>query len=187
MKKKGSGPVPSKYALTVASANRADGKNCNDIHSQIFVTQPKAVVRHHRLLAWQALLQQMALIAHFSLILHQNHTDGYAQSKLSCFWSVCKAACFSSALKIIIQASVSYKIIKEKKAINSTCFVKFRCRILFPQNKSLGLISLLFSLYYDACQVFFQENKNRSWNWCECVNVCFYKIDLFCPFFSSFH
>lgn len=77
----------------------------------------KAVVRHPRCLVWRAFLQQMAFIACFSLVMHQNHTDAYAQSKLSCFWSVCMAVCFSSAPVILTQAPVSYKKIKEIKRL----------------------------------------------------------------------
>lgn len=125
------------------------------MQSQIFVTQPKAVMRHHRCLAWQAFLQQMASIACFSLIMHQNHTDGYAQSKLSCSGSVCMTAYFSSPPKILTQTSVSNKIINAIERLEiAPVLSNLGVRLFRPQNKSLGLLSFLFSLYYDVSQVF---------------------------------
>lgn len=123
------------------------GKNiCKVLLTGIFVTQPKAVVRHC-FLAWQTLPPADGIRSSFLPDMCQNHTeDACVRSKLSSFWLVCTTACFSSTLKMITQASVTYKMIKERKAINGSCFEKFGLFLL--KEKPWAAITFIFSLLW---------------------------------------
>lgn len=151
-KMKGNRPLPSKWALAFASANRADRllretvTICKGLLTGVFVTLLKAVVRHC-FLAWQTFPPADGIRSSFLPDMWQNHTeDACSQPKLSWFWSVCTTACFSYTLKMVIQASVSYKIIQEKKPIKDSCSEKFELFVL--KEKPWAAITFIFSLLW---------------------------------------
>lgn len=115
---KGNRPLPSKWSLTVASANVADWLHREKLWwFARFCRQIGYVgLVRHRFFAWQTLPPADGIRISFLPNMHQNHTeDACDQSKLSWFWSVCTTACFSYTLKTVIPVSVSYKIIGKKR------------------------------------------------------------------------